>query len=262
MAALGSNQFVSSPQVRQGNNSEAPTLIDPARIRYLAEIADTVRAYQKETERLAERAADASGIARALADLGNAASPEVERTLRERYEVALADLDADLRRELTDWPETRARYEANEQSYTVRGKEIRIVNHSETLSHSKVPKVALPKARAWGELTRYLRAENLPGRFPFTAGVFPFKREGEDPVRMFAGEGPPERTNRRFHYLAKGQAAVRLSTAFDSVTLYGRDRSPPRHLWQGGELVSICTVDDAKNCIQALIFALRRLQYP
>src|SRR6185436_8434091 len=107
----------------------------------------------------------------------------------------------------------------------------------------------LPKARDWGELTRYLRAENLPGRFPFTAGVFPFKREGEDPVRMFAGEGPPERTNRRFHYLAKGQSAARLSTAFDSVTLYGRDPDPRPDIYGkvGNSGVSVCTVDDAKK---------------
>src|SRR5581483_5177107 len=177
VAAIDSNHFVRTQQVRQGNNNEAPTLIDPARVRYLAEIAETVRSYRKETERLAERAADASGIARALADLGETASSEVKQTLQERREAALTDLAPELRRELTDWPETRARYEADEQSYTVRGKEIRVVNHSETLSHSKIPKVALPKARDWDELTRYLRAENLPGRFPFTAGVFPFKRE-------------------------------------------------------------------------------------
>jgi len=249
VAAIDSNHFVRTQQVRQGNNNEAPTLIDPARVRYLAEIAETVRSYRKETERLAERAADASGIARALADLGETASSEVKQTLQERREAALTDLAPELRRELTDWPETRARYEADEQSYTVRGKEIRVVNHSETLSHSKIPKVALPKARDWDELTRYLRAENLPGRFPFTAGVFPFKREGEDPVRMFAGEGSPERTNRRFHYLAKGQAAARLSTAFDSVTLYGRDPDlrPDIYGKVGNSGVSICTVNDAKK---------------
>src|SRR6185436_11460333 len=107
----------------------------------------------------------------------------------------------------------------------------------------------LPKARDWGELTRYFRTENLPGCFPFTAGVFPFKREGEDPVRMFAGEGSPERTNRRFHYLAKGQSAARLSTAFDSVTLYGHDPDlrPDIYGKVGNSGVSICTVDDAKK---------------
>ncbi|MBI2819461.1 MAG: methylmalonyl-CoA mutase, partial [Acidobacteria bacterium] len=134
-------------------------------------------------------------------------------------------------------------------SYTIRGQEIRVTNYIATLSHSKIPRVALPKSRGWGELTRYLRSENLPGRFPFTAGVFPFKRQGEDPVRMFAGEGSPERTNRRFHYLAKGQSAVRLSTAFDSVTLYGRD--PDTRLDTYGKIgnagVSVCTIDDAKK---------------
>ena len=249
IVAMEKERFARKQRVRRENSGTVPTLIDPSRVRYLAEIADTVRAYRKETERLAERAADASGIARALADLGTGASPEVERTLQERRDAALADLGTELRRELTDWPETRVRYEANEQSYTVRGKAIRVVNHSETLSHSRVPKVALPKARDWGELTRYFRTENLPGRFPFTAGVFPFKREGEDPVRMFAGEGPPERTNRRFHYLAKGQSAARLSTAFDSVTLYGRDPDPRPDIYGkvGNSGVSICTVDDAKK---------------
>ena len=177
--AINSTHFVRKQQVRQGNNSEAPTLIDPARVRYLAEIADTVRSYRKETERLAERAADASGIARALADVGETASAEVQQTLQKRREAALADLDPELRRELTQWPETRARYEANEQSYKVRGKDIRVINHSETLSHSKIPKVALPKVRDWGELTRYLRAENLPGRFRLLPASFRSNARGK-----------------------------------------------------------------------------------
>jgi methylmalonyl-CoA mutase len=197
---------------------------------------------------MAARAADASGIARALDDLGENAPAEFARLLRERREAALTDLDPALRKDLEAWRETRARYEADEQSYFVRGKEIRVKNYTETLSHQKVPKVALPKARDWGELTRFLREENLPGRFPFTAGVFPFKREGEDPARMFAGEGPPERTNRRFHFLAKGRPAARLSTAFDSVTLYGRDPDPRPDIYGkvGNSGVSIATLADMK----------------
>jgi methylmalonyl-CoA mutase len=232
-----------------GSGTTAPPLIASGRIRYLAEIVQAVRTYRQETERMAERAADASGIARALADLETSGAYEVKRTLRERYEAALGDLDPNLCQQLTQWPETWKRYAEDEQSYKVRGRNIRVTNHVETLSHSKIPRVALPSTREWGELARYLRMENLPGHFPYTAGVFPFRREGEDPVRMFAGEGPPERTNRRFHYLAKGQPAVRLSTAFDSVTLYGRDPDlrPDIYGKVGNSGVSVCTVDDAKK---------------
>ena len=246
--AAGGKRFARAPRVLH-SVAAAPPLIAPGRVRYLAEIAQTVRDYRQETEKMAERAADANGIARTLDDLGTSASPEIGQTLRERHEAALHDLDPELRRQLEQWPETRARYAAAEQSYKVRGKEIRVLNHVETLSHSKIPKVALPATRDWGELARYLRKESLPGKFPYTAGVFPFRREGEDPVRMFAGEGPPERTNQRFHYLAKGQSAARLSTAFDSVTLYGRDPElrPDIYGKVGNSGVSVCTLDDAKK---------------
>jgi methylmalonyl-CoA mutase len=246
--AAGGKRFARAPRVVP-SKAAAPPLIAPARIRYLAEITQTVRGYRSETERMAERAADASGIARTLADLGTEVSSEIQQTLSERYERALADLDPKLHKQLKQWPETRSSYTAEEQSYEVRGKDIRVINHFETLSHSILPKVALPMTNEWGELTRYLRKESLPGHFPYTAGVFPFRREGEDPVRMFAGEGPPERTNRRFHYLAKGQPAVRLSTAFDSVTLYGRDPElrPDIYGKVGNSGVSVCTVDDAKK---------------
>src|SRR5690606_37410661 len=124
-----------------------------------------------------------------------------------RHREAVLALDPALRDELEGWPERRAAYSAETQSYFVRGKEIRVENHVETLAHTPLPKVALPRTTAWGELARFIRKENLPGRFPFTGGVFPFRRTGEDPARMFAGEGGPERTNRRFHLLAKGQSA-------------------------------------------------------
>jgi methylmalonyl-CoA mutase len=141
----------------------------------------------------------------------------------------------------------RERYAAESQTYEVRERSIRVDNQLKTLSGTRVPKVALPRTGEWGELVRYFRRENLPGRFPFTAGVFPFRRESEDPARMFAGEGTPERTNRRFHLLCRGQSAARLSTAFDSVTLYGCD--PDERLDVYGKIgnsgVSVCTVDDA-----------------
>jgi len=241
---------------------ESGSLIPPARRRYLAEIAETVRGYRGESGRQAERAAEADGIARAFQALGEplaepaqpladaaGSADETARKLRERYAEALDALDPALRDELAAWPATRARYAAEAQKYRVREQSIAVENHVETLSHTKLPKVALPSTRDWGELVRYLRLENLPGRFPFTAGVFPFKREGEDPSRMFAGEGGPERTNRRFHFLSRGQQASRLSTAFDSVTLYGHDPDPRPDIYGkvGNSGVSVCTLDDAKK---------------
>jgi methylmalonyl-CoA mutase len=224
----------------------SPELIPAARSRYLAEIAAAVRGFHAETERQAGRAADAWACERALAAVSDPAATEA---LREAREAALAELDQGLRGELAAWPETRARYQAETQSYQVRGQTLRVANRSETLARTPLSKVALPRSESWGELARYLRRENLPGRFPFTAGVFPFKRESEEPARMFAGEGTPERTNRRFHLLCAGQPAVRLSTAFDSPTLYGRDPDERPDVWGkvGNSGVSVCTLDDAKK---------------
>src|SRR5690606_23869776 len=120
-------------------------------------------------------------------------------------------------------PEKVRQYKNSLYTYKVRDKEIKIDTHTETLSHTQIPKVCLPKYEAWGDLLKWNLQENVPGEFPYTAGVFPFKRQGEDPARMFAGEGGPERTNKRFHYVSEGMPAKRLSTAFDSVTLYGND---------------------------------------
>src|SRR6201999_1049147 len=134
-------------------------------------------------------------------------------------------------------------------SYEVRGKEITGPNYRESLSHQQIPKIAPPSFSGWGERLRFLMQENLPGSYPYTGGVFPYRREGEDPTRMFAGEGAPERTNRRFHYLSQGQPAKRLSTAFDSVTLYGEDpdQRPDIYGKVGNSGVSIASVDDAKK---------------
>jgi methylmalonyl-CoA mutase len=161
----------------------------------------------------------------------------------------LTDLSEATRADLAAWPATRARYAEPTQEYEVRGEKLRVENFAETLSQTRLPKVALPRTREAGELLRFLRFENLPGRFPFTAGVFPFSRESEDPARMFAGEGAPERTNRRFHLLTSAQPSARLSTAFDSVTLYGRDPDERLDIYGkvGNSGVSICTVDDAKK---------------
>lgn len=141
------------------------------------------------------------------------------------------------------------KYQNPVYTFKVRDKEIKIDTHTESLSHSQIPKVALPKYKAWGDLLQWILQENVPGEFPYTAGLYPFKRQGEDPTRMFAGEGGPERTNRRFHYVSFGLPAKRLSTAFDSVTLYGNDpdQRPDIYGKIGNAGVSICCLDDAKK---------------
>jgi methylmalonyl-CoA mutase len=150
---------------------------------------------------------------------------------------------------LLGWEEKIERYKNPIYTYKVRGKEIKVEAHSESLSHTKIPKVALPKYQAWGDILRWILQENVPGEFPFASGLYPFKRMGEDPARMFAGEGGPERTNRRFHYVSAGLPAKRLSTAFDSVTLYGNDPDlrPDIYGKIGNAGVSICCLDDAKK---------------
>ncbi|RZJ87928.1 MAG: methylmalonyl-CoA mutase, partial [Chryseobacterium sp.] len=147
------------------------------------------------------------------------------------------------------WPDTKVKYEQDFFSYTVRDKEIKQSLYYESLSKLKIPKVSLPRYKDWGDILRWLLTENVPGEFPYAAGVFPLKREGEDPTRMFAGEGGPERTNKRFHYVSLGQPAHRLSTAFDSVTLYGEDPHirPDIYGKIGNSGVSIATLDDAKK---------------
>ncbi|RMH04461.1 MAG: methylmalonyl-CoA mutase [Planctomycetota bacterium] len=245
--------------------SEVPTVVPPERSRYLAEIADTIRSYKRRAERQSEIAARADGLARTLRELGDEVppmatdyppealtDPDAEptvRLLRQRYHEALGELAPDLRRALAEWNERRASYQAEEFAYEVRGREVRVPVTHTTLSGLQVPKVVPPPTRDWGELTRFLALENLPGSFPFTAGVFPFKRTAEDPTRMFAGEGIAERTNRRFHYVSRDQPAVRLSTAFDSVTLYGEDPAERPDVYGkiGNSGVSVCSLDDAKR---------------
>ncbi|MBC8124734.1 MAG: methylmalonyl-CoA mutase, partial [Candidatus Kapabacteria bacterium] len=164
-----------------------------------------------------------------------------------------AELDAqlhnDVRSMLETWEKKKSAYQGEHFTYSVRGKEIRVDNYSESLSHTRVSKISLPQFKDWGEIVRWCMQENVPGEFPFTAGVYPFKRMNEDPTRMFAGEGGPERTNKRFHYLSKGMPAARLSTAFDSVTLYGEDpdHRPDIYGKIGNAGVSIASLDDAKK---------------
>ena len=160
-----------------------------------------------------------------------------------------SQLHSDVRSMLSSWEKKKASYQGEHFTYSVRGKEIRVDNYSESLSHTRVSKISLPQFKDWGEIVRWCMQENVPGEFPFTAGVYPFKRMNEDPTRMFAGEGGPERTNKRFHYLSKGMPAARLSTAFDSVTLYGEDpdHRPDIYGKIGNAGVSIASLDDAKK---------------
>jgi methylmalonyl-CoA mutase len=219
-------------------------LIPASRGRHLAEIAERIRAWHAETRVRAEQAATAHALERSVRALGD---DPIAPALAARRDAALAALADEERHALAEWPTTRERYAADAQSYEVRGRSIPVQNRTQTLSGTQLPKVALPRTEEWGELVRYFRGENLPGHFPFTAGVFPFRRDSEDPARMFAGEGTPERTNRRFHLLCRGQSAARLSTAFDSVTLYGRDpdERPDVYGKIGNAGVSVCSVDDA-----------------
>jgi methylmalonyl-CoA mutase len=170
-------------------------------------------------------------------------------TLRQRYNAALKELSHEAIHQLREWPALFASVTADVNEYKVRDKVIRVDNYRESLSHQKIPKVAPPKSKDWGELVTFLGKENLPGHYPYTGGVYPYRRSGEDPTRMFAGEGTPERTNRRFHYLSQGGAATRLSTAFDSVTLYGEDPAPRPDIYGkiGNSGVNIATLDDMKK---------------
>ena len=225
--------------------SEKVFIIPPARTRYLSEIAETNRAY----DRWVDKQADLAGRVQAV----QTASEEVEGQASDALDAARKQLELDLDARLYDWlqawPELQARYAASEYVFQVRGKDIRIPTTSKSLSHQDIPKVALPALSGWRDLAKWHLQENLPGSFPYTAGIYPFKREGEDPTRMFAGEGGPERTNKRFHYVSLGMPAKRLSTAFDSVTLYGRDPDlrPDIYGKVGNSGVSICCLDDAKK---------------
>ncbi|MEX0900914.1 MAG: methylmalonyl-CoA mutase family protein [Gammaproteobacteria bacterium] len=249
----------------EGSGREA--LIPPKRVRYLAEIADQGRGVHRAIDAQAEAASTAYGCWVAMQALRDEALPapfekaadsqqiatrSVAPTapgLYEAYNEALEAIGAEGLKLLRGWPALRDAVRAETYAYTVRDREITGENYTESLSHLKVPKIAVPKSRDWGDLLRFLAEENLPGHYPYTAGVYPYRRLAEDPARMFAGEGTPERTNRRFHYVAAGQPATRLSTAFDSVTLYGEDPDERPDIYGriGNSGVSIATVDDMKK---------------
>lgn len=246
--------------------SEKIYVIPPNRTRYLSEIAENNRSYDQTVSIQVEVAQKLYGIYKTIESVSGqvpvmnksgleVASPAAEdaqqlvNLLVKEFDRVKMNLDPYNWEVLLSWEEKVNKYKNPVYSFKVRDKEIKIQTHTESLSHSQIPKVALPKYQAWGDLLRWCLQENVPGEFPYASGLYPFKREGEDPTRMFAGEGGPERTNRRFHYVSLGMPAKRLSTAFDSVTLYGNDpdHRPDIYGKIGNAGVSICCLDDAKK---------------
>ena len=249
----------------EGGTAEKRYLVPPDRVRYLAEIceaSDRYDAFVREQCARASRLFQLHGAIQHLRGQGDVpgrtmladCAPESDDStavaeLVTQYRSLSESMDGECRRLIREWPELVARYKAPEFTYTVRNRDISQPLFTESLSRLAIPKIALPKFADWGDVLRWQLTENVPGGFPFAAGVFPLKRQGEDPARMFAGEGGPERTNRRFHYVSMGLPAKRLSTAFDSVTLYGEDpdHRPDIYGKVGNSGVSIATVDDAKK---------------
>ncbi|RKR82193.1 methylmalonyl-CoA mutase [Mucilaginibacter gracilis] len=230
------------------DDAEKTYIIPAERIRYLAEIAESSHHYNEWVDkqcRIAQQMYQIDGSIKLLGALGD----ETVGIIRSLYTILEGNLDSECRNLLREWPVTVKKYKAQHFIFNVRGREIKQALYYTSLSQSRIPKISLPRYEAWGDILRWLLTENVPGEFPYTAGVFPLKREGEDPTRMFAGEGGPERTNKRFHYVSLGQPAHRLSTAFDSVTLYGEDPHirPDIYGKIGNSGVSIATLDDAKK---------------
>jgi len=243
-AALNS-QWVNSSEI-----SEKVYIIPPARVRYLSEIAENNRAYEQRVKQESALARQLFALDLSCKTLLTQGAPkELIQMLEQQYKNLEQELSPTARKTLAEWPALKAAYTADEYVYQVRGKDIKVPTYTTSLAHTRIPRVALPKFEDWGEILRWVMRENVPGAFPYTAGVFPFKRKEEDPTRMFAGEGGPERTNRRFHYVSLDMPANRLSTAFDSVTLYGEDPDyrPDIYGKIGNSGVSICCLDDAKK---------------
>ena len=254
--------------------SEKIFVIPPNRTRYLSEIAESNRTYDQTATTQVEVAQKLYGIFKTISSVA-VIKNESETSLLEKYGINNEEILRDAQNDnedflilligefdrvkmdldpynwevITGWDEKVNKYKNPVYTFKVRDKEIKIDTHTESLSHTHIPKVALPKYSAWGDILRWTLQENVPGEFPYTSGLYPFKRTGEDPTRMFAGEGGPERTNRRFHYVSMGLPAKRLSTAFDSVTLYGNDPDyrPDIYGKIGNAGVSICCLDDAKK---------------
>ncbi|QHE53852.1 fused isobutyryl-CoA mutase/GTPase IcmF [Pontibacillus sp. HMF3514] len=236
----------STPFERVTDVEKQDLIIPPDRRQYLRDIVQTVRNYH-------DKAHEQSELARKWFQLRGSAdlleNQEAHQAVDELAKTYEKKLEPEAKKALENWDDTKERYAQDQMTFKIRDKEITMDLNTETLSGLKIPKVALPHYKDWGDRLLWLMKENVPGAFPFTAGVFPFKRKGEDPTRQFAGEGTPERTNRRFHYLSEGEPAKRLSTAFDSVTLYGEDpdERPDIYGKVGESGVSICTLDDMKK---------------
>jgi methylmalonyl-CoA mutase len=226
--------------------SEKIYIIPPKHTRYLSEISETIRGYNEWADKQAEIAQRMYAINETLTLIKE---EETREPLDEAFKEQELDLDPHNLEIIMGWEEKRKSYKDKEFIFKVRDKELRVETHTKSLSHLEIPKITLPAYKGWGDILKWVLRENVPGEFPFAAGVFPFKREGEDPTRQFAGEGGPERTNKRFHYLSFGMPAVRLSTAFDSVTLYGRDPDVRPDIYGkiGNSGVSISCLDDAKR---------------
>ncbi len=230
--------------------SEKIYIIPPNRTRYLSEISENNRAYDKWANAQSDIADKLYALEQSIRVMEETKdSDDALKVLKASFDRIKLDFDPHNWEVIQTWNEKRALYKNAEYKFMVRDKEIKIQTHSESLSHLNIPKVVTPSYRSWGDILRWVLQENVPGEFPYTSGLYPFKREGEDPTRMFAGEGGPERTNRRFHYVSLGMPAKRLSTAFDSVTLYGNDPDlrPDIYGKVGNSGVSICCLDDAKK---------------
>jgi methylmalonyl-CoA mutase len=232
--------------------SEKVYIIPPARTRYLSEISEVNRNYRGKTEQQVQIAEKLQSLKTTIQHLSKSKIEDRDRIIKkleEEYTILSRDFDPHLLNILENWNAKLANYKNDYFIFKVRDKELKIQTHTESLSHTQIPKVAVPNYRGWGDIVRWVMQENFPGEFPFAAGIYPFKREGEDPTRMFAGEGGPERTNKRFHYVSLGMPAHRLSTAFDSVTLYGRDpdHRPDIYGKIGNSGVSVWSLDAAKK---------------
>ncbi|MCE7055519.1 methylmalonyl-CoA mutase family protein [Algoriphagus sp. AGSA1] len=235
-----------------GGTAEKLFIIPPSRTRYLSEIVEVNRNYDVWVEEQKEIAQQLYSISKSIEVIKATKIEDKDRLIKELKEVyAQVELEFDPKNKkwLEEWASESSKYADDFYVFKVRDKEIKVKTFSKSLSDTRIPKISLPKYEAWGDLLKWGLRENVPGKFPYTAGVFPFKREGEDPTRMFAGEGGPERTNKRFHYVSKDMVAKRLSTAFDSVTLYGEDpdHRPDIYGKIGNSGVSICCLDDAKK---------------
>jgi methylmalonyl-CoA mutase len=241
------------PDINTKASTSKAVFIPPVRNRYLSEIADCVRTYHKKTKSQSDILRKAWHLTETLAALhhdalGDKKSGELLETLKAEIHKTESLLEASTRQSMIEWQKIQTEYSKDELVYHVRDREIRVPLYTESLSHTRVPKIVLPDYADPGQTFTWMRKENVPGRFPFTAGVFPLKRTDEDPTRMFAGEGDPARTNRRFKLLSKDALASRLSTAFDSVTLYGFDPDTRPDIYGkiGTSGVSVCNLEDVK----------------